>query len=62
MSTLKGIVALIEIILVAAGLIPVSTEINYGGNEYTAPSVTNPMYIVENGNSDYFIVTENRLL
>ncbi|MBQ2904159.1 MAG: DUF4838 domain-containing protein [Clostridia bacterium] len=59
MSALKGIIALIEVILVAVGLIPVTTEINYGGNKYQAPPITNPMYIVENGISDYCIATEN---
>ena len=58
MATIKAIFSLIEVILFAVGIIPVSTNINYGGNEYKAPEIINPMYIVENGETDYVIVTE----
>lgn len=57
MATLKGVIALIQVILVAVGIIPVSTEINYGGNAYEAPAITAPMYIVRDGETDYSIVT-----
>lgn len=57
MTTLKAVIALIQVILVAAGLIPVSTEIDYGGVAYEAPAVTAPMYIVRDGKTDFSIVT-----
>ncbi len=58
MATIKAIFSLIEVILFAVGIIPLNTNINYGGNEYKAPEITSPMYIVENGETDYVIVTE----
>lgn len=57
MSSVKSIVALIEVILFAIGLIPVSSDIDYGGTAYQPPTITTPMYIVKDGNSDYSIVT-----
>ncbi len=58
MATIKAIFSLIEVILFAVGIIPLNTNINYGGNEYMAPETTTPMYIVEDGKTDYVIVTE----
>ncbi len=57
MSTVKSIIALIEVILFAIGLIPVSNDIDYGGTPYEAPAITTPMYIVKDGNSGFSIVT-----
>ncbi len=57
MSTVKSIIALIEVIIFAIGLIPVSSDINYGGSPYQAPVITTPMYIVKNGESEFSIVT-----
>lgn len=59
MSTVKSIVALIEVILFAIGLTPVSSDIDYGGTPYQAPAVTTPMYIVKDGKSEFSIVTAN---
>lgn len=53
----KAIVGLFQIILFALGVIPVSTDISYGGEKYVAPEITTPMYIVSGGVSDYAIVT-----
>lgn len=58
MATIKAIFSLIEVILFALGIIPINTNINYGGNDYIALEITTPMYIVENGETDYVIVTE----
>ena len=33
--------------------------INYGGEKYISPSVNTPMNIVEDGASDFLIVTED---
>ena len=53
----KAIVSLIEVILFVLGVFPVDTNISYGGGKYKAPEITTPMYIVENGNSEFSIVT-----
>lgn len=53
----KAIIGLFQVILFAVGVIPVSTEISYGGEKYVAPEITTPMYIVSEGVSDYAIVT-----
>ncbi len=58
MATIKAIFSLFEVILFAVGIIPLNTNIDYGGNDYIAPEITTPMYIVENGETDYVIVTE----
>ena len=46
-----------EVFLLSIGLMPVDMAVNYGGEKYVAPEVTKPVYIVENGESDYYIVT-----
>ena len=50
---IKGLIAFMQVIFCIAGLIPVSSNIDYGGNEYQAPQIETPMYIVENGESDF---------
>ena len=57
MATFKAVISLFQVILFALGIIPVSTDISYGGSTYVAPEVTTPMAIVENGKSDFAIVT-----
>lgn len=57
-STLKAVFSLIQVILFAVGTIPLDTEINYGGNDYVAPVITSPVYIVQGGLSDYAVVTD----
>ncbi len=56
MATFKAFLSFIQVFFLSIGLIPVDTTINYGGNEYTSPEITTPMYIVEDGASDYVIV------
>ena len=56
-QTIKAIISFIQVLLLSAGIIPVNTNIDYGGGEYQPPQVTTPMYIVENGKSDFVIVT-----
>lgn len=57
MSKIKAILALFQIIFIAAGIIPINTQVNYGGTPYEAPEITDPMYIVKDGKSDFVIVT-----
>lgn len=54
---LKATVAFIEVILYITGVFTADTTINYGGNEYIAQKISEPMAIVENGTSDFLIVT-----
>ncbi len=57
LSTLKAILCLIEVTLLSF-VIPVSSDnVNYGGTPYVAPTVNTPMYIAEDGETDWAIVT-----
>ena len=58
----KATVAFIEVILYITGVFTADTTINYGGNEYVAQEVSEWMAIVENGASDFVIVTEETLI
>lgn len=57
MATIKALISFMEVFFLSIGLIPVDTTVNYGGDTYVAPEVTTPLYIVEDGESDYYIVT-----
>lgn len=52
----KGMISFIQVLLFIVGIIPVNTNIDYGGSAYQPPAVETPVYIVENGESDYSIV------
>lgn len=56
MKILGGLVAFIQVILAIIGVTPISYDINYGGSDYVAPEITTPMYIAQDGESDYVIV------
>ena len=55
---LKASIAFIEVILYITGVFTADTTINYGGNEYVAQEISAPMAIVEDGTSNFVIVTE----
>ena len=57
LAYIKAIFCVLETLLLSIGIIPVDTNINYGGETYTPPTVTTEMVIVDNGESDYVIVT-----
>ena len=57
MNYVKAVISLFEIILCVIGITPVNTDISYGGNKYTAPSISTEMILIENGKSDFKIVT-----
>ena len=59
LQIIKAVISFIQVLLFSAGIIPVNTNIDYGGGEYQPPQITTPMYIVENGKSDFVIVTED---
>ncbi len=54
---IKALFCVIEVLFLSMGLIPVDKNIDYGGGIYTPPSVTTEMVIVDNGVSEYYIVT-----
>lgn len=54
---IKAIFCVIEVLFLSMGIIPVDKNIDYGGNDYIPPSVTTEMVIVDDGSSDYYIVT-----
>lgn len=56
-ATLKALISFMEVFFLSIGLVPVDMTVNYGGEEYVAPEVNTPLYIVEDGESDYYIVT-----
>ncbi|MBR4049715.1 MAG: DUF4838 domain-containing protein [Clostridia bacterium] len=58
LAYIKGFFYFIEVLLLVIGVIPVSTDsVDYGGGEYSAPEINTPMYIVEDGETDFVIVT-----
>lgn len=56
MKIIGGLVAFIQVILAIIGVTPISYDINYGGGTYARPEITTPMYIVENGETDFVVV------
>ncbi|MBO5396358.1 MAG: DUF4838 domain-containing protein [Clostridia bacterium] len=56
-ATLKALISFMEVFFLSIGLVPVDMTVNYGGEEYVAHEVNTPLYIVEDGESDYYIVT-----
>ena len=53
----KAFISFVQVFLLSAGFLPVDMTVNYGGEEYSAPAINSPVYIVEDGESDYYIVT-----
>ncbi len=59
LSTIKALFTFMQVFLLSIGIIPVDTDINYGGTPYTEKVILSPMAIVSDSQSDYYIVTEN---
>ncbi len=57
MKIIGGLVAFFQVIFAIIGITPISYDINYGGGDYIAPEINTPMYIAEDGKSDFVIVT-----
>lgn len=55
----KAFIAFVEVILCITGLRPVENVANYSNTKYVPQEVTSPMAIVENGKSDFVIVTND---
>lgn len=60
MSYIKAVLSFIQVLLLVAGIIPVSTgSVSYSSTEYEAPVISTPMYLVKDSESDFVIVTQN---
>ena len=59
MATLKALLSFFQVLLCVIGIIPVNSEIGYGSSGYQPPQVNTPMYIVQNCETDFVIVTED---
>ncbi len=59
MEILKALISFMQVFLLSAGFLPVDMTVNYGGDTYAAPEVTSPLYIVEDGETDYYILTSD---
>lgn len=57
MSTVKAVVSFIEVFLLSIFNLPGLAEVDYGGDIYVAPEITTPMYIAENGKTEFSILT-----
>ncbi len=59
MATFKAVIGFIEVVLLSFFALPIGGEVSYSSTTYEPPEVTTPMYIVEDGESDFVIVTGN---
>ncbi len=57
MATFKAVLSFIQVLLFIVGVIPVDTNISYSNTEYRPPQINTPMYIVQDGKSEFVIVT-----
>lgn len=51
----QALVALLQVLLMSVGLMPVDMSVNYGGEPYTPPAVNTEMILAEDGRSDFSI-------
>ncbi len=57
MEIFKALLTFMQVFFLSIGVIPIDRNVNYGGTEYVSPEINTPMYIVDDGESDYYIVT-----
>ena len=57
MEYVKAFICFLEVFFLSVFNFPSSEQVDYGGGDYAAPAVTTPMYIAENGETDFVIVT-----
>lgn len=57
MEIIKALISFMQVFLLSAGFLPMDMTVNYGGDTYTSPEVTSPLYIVEEGKTDFYILT-----
>lgn len=56
-ATIKALFTFLQVFCLSIGIIPMDMSVNYGGDEYQYPEITQAVYIIEDGESDYYIVT-----
>lgn len=56
-ATFKALISFMQVFFLSIGLVPMDMTVNYGGDEYAPPEVNAPVYIVQDGESNYHIVT-----
>ncbi len=59
MAIIKAVIGFIEVFILSFINLPFAVDVSYTNGEYFAPEVTTPMYIVEDGSSDFVIVTSD---
>ena len=59
MATIKAIIGFIEVFILSFINLPFAVDVSYTNGEYVAPEITTPMYIVEEGETDFVIVTSD---
>ena len=57
MATIKAIFSFLQVLAFVVGIIPVDANISYSNTEYQPPQINTPMYLVEDGKSEFVIVT-----
>ncbi|MBR6619795.1 MAG: DUF4838 domain-containing protein [Clostridia bacterium] len=57
MEFVKALICFLEVFFLSIFNFPSSSQVDYGGGDYVAPAVTTPMYIAEDGKTDFVIVT-----
>lgn len=57
MEFVKALICFLEVFFLSIFNFPSSSQVDYGGGDYAAPAVTTPMYIAEDGKTDFVIVT-----
>jgi hypothetical protein len=59
MAIVKAVIGFIEVFLLSFINLPFAVNVSYTNGEYIAPEITTPMYIVEDGETDFVIVTSD---
>lgn len=59
MAIIKAVIGFIEVFLLSFINLPFAVNVSYTNGEYIAPEITTPMYIVEDGETDFVIVTSD---
>ena len=60
MRTIRGIIAFLEVIMYITGIFSVDVNVNCSADTFTPPEITAPMQIVDDGATDFVIVTEEK--
>lgn len=56
-ATFKALISFMQVFFLSIGIVPADMTVNYGGEPYAAPEVTEALYIVKDSESDFYIVS-----